>query len=975
MLKCIQINLNCCKAAQALLQQVATEKSSDFIFASEPNRDEGQNWYMDTMGKAAVVNIKRSRLDDEGKGEAGFRWISAHGIRLYSCYWSPNTTLPEYLDFLTRLEHSLRSERTEAIITGDFNAKHIDWGSPKSEQRGEALADLINALGLVICNKGKVSTFHKGSILDLTLATANLARKVTGWRVLDDESLSDHFYIVFDVHLDAGKNTAQNARFPKIDFKKLESELTSERFNQVSSCKEAEGSALALTEAIHACRTATPIGKRARKSVHWWNPELSVLHSTANHLRRVFQRKRKRHGTGASTAEEAAAKEAKRELVQAIRRAKETSWKSLCDQVQRDPWGLPYKLVMGKLTRPPPIPELNIPGRLQHIVDGLFPKHPIRSYTDPLLLTHNTAKIHLIDRTELTNAARSLKPNISPGPDGITNEVVKTVASRNPDLLLGVYNTCLINGVFPSVWKKARLVLIRKGDKPLDTPSSYRPLCLLDCLGKLFEKLLDNRLRLFLDTSDGLHERQFGFRKGRSTIDALEALRTTVKSDKSKVGILTLDIKNAFNSAPWNAILEAIREKEVPEYLQRMIHSYLENRLLCFESGGIEEEMVITCGVPQGSVLGPTLWNVLYDGLLRTRLPIGVEYLAFADDVALVAKASDSIKLEQLLTSAARRVQDWLTNTGLALSAHKCEAMIVTNTRTHNDMNITLDGHRVSSSSCIKYLGIHIDSKWRFTDHAKTVATKAGKVAQGLSRIMPNISAAKPTKRRLLSNVVHSIMLYGSPFWAQDMNTPGWIELAKVQRRMCLRVASSYRTVSGDAIGVIAGIAPIDLLAKDRNRLYQTRKGMGPPRTDENTMEEWQHRWSSSDKGRWTYRLIPDINKWQSRRHGEVNFHLTQVLSGHGCFAEYLHRFGKLNSPECWYCGHVSDDAAHTVFACDAWYSRRNNAEKLLNVILKPENMIEIMLRSRDNWGTINTLVYEIMSSKEREERRRQAVN
>lgn len=119
----------------------------------------------------------------------------------------------------------------------------------------------------------------------------------------------------------------------------------------------------------------------------------------------------------------------------------------------------------------------------------------------------------------------------------------------------------------------------------------------------------------------------------------------------------------------------------------------------------------------------------------------------------------------------------------------------------------------------------------------------------------------------------------------------------------------------------------------------------------------------------------PDIKKWLSRRHGEVNFHLTQVLSGHGCFAGYLHRFGKLNFQECWYCGHANDDASHTVFACDAWYSRRNNVEKLLKVTLEPENMIEIMLKSKDNWDTMNTLVYEIMSSKEREERRRQAIN
>lgn len=298
---------------------------------------------MDTSGKAAVVNFKRARLDNEGKEEAGFRWIMVQGIRFYSCNWSPNSTFPGYLDFLARLEHSLRSEQTEAIITGDFNAKHIDWGSPKSEQRGEALVDLISALGLVICNKENKSTFHKGSILDLTLATPIIARKVSGWRVLDEESLSDHFYIVFNVYIGAENNTAQNPRFPKIDFKKLKSALTTGNLSQIASCGKAEDRVLALTKAIYSCRTKNPAGRRARKSVHWWSSEIDVLRKTANHLRRVFQRQRKRVGLENSATKAGSAKAPKRNryTIHAIKRAREDAWRKLCDLVERDTWGLP----------------------------------------------------------------------------------------------------------------------------------------------------------------------------------------------------------------------------------------------------------------------------------------------------------------------------------------------------------------------------------------------------------------------------------------------------------------------------------------------------------------------------------------------------------------------------------------------------------------------------------------------------------
>lgn len=974
-IKFIQINLNNCKAAQALLQQTVAEKSVDFALVSEMNRTEGPNWYADTNGKAAIVNLRNARLDNEGQSEPGFRWVTLYGMRIYSCYWSPNTTLQEFKDFTSRLETSIRSESTEVLLVGDFNAKHVDWGCPQNDRRGEVLSDLINAIGLVVCNIGNSITFNRGSIIDLTIATPRTAMRVSKWKVLDEISLSDHYYLTYEIN--CRPLDRETSRTPKIDIQKLKNALTSNRLQPLLTYTDAEQKALALTETIQTCRRTNQTESSGRRSVHWWSPEISALRRTANHLRRVFQRKRKRKGPAASTAEENDAKTAKRELVRAIKKAKEDSWKSLCDLVQQDPWGLPYKLIMGKLIKPQPIPELNAPGRLHKIVRGLFPQQPIRSASVPFLITEGTGPIDPIAHIELINAARCLKNNKAPGPDGISNEALKTIVALKPDALIDVYNTCLLGGVFPRVWKSARLVLIRKGNKPLDDPTSYRPLCLLDCLGKLFEKILDNRLRQYLDDNDGLHDRQFGFRKGRSTTDALEALKTTVKSSNLKVGVLTLDIKNAFNSAPWKAILEAMNDKEVPGYLQRIICSYLENRSLLFESGGVEKNMMITCGVPQGSVLGPTLWNVLYDGLLRTHLPTGVEYLAFADDVAIVAKARDSIRLEQLLASAVQVVQDWLAQTGLSLSAQKCEVMIITNTRTHNELNLVIDSHQVTSSSCIKYLGIHIDNKWRFSEHAKTVAAKAGKAVQCLSRILPNISAAKPTKRKLLSNVAHAIMLYGSPFWSQDMSTSGWMELNKVQRRMALRVISAYCTVSGDAAMVIAGILPIDLMAKDRRRRYQVRKNLSLPHPEDEgeVTAEWQSRWDNSVKGRWTHRLIPNIERWIQRKHGEVNFHLTQVLTGHGCFAQYLNRFGKIDNAECWYCGHQVDDAFHMVFVCDAWFSRRSTVEKLIGHKLEPENMVETMLKSKGNWEAINNFIHTIFTKKEEEERRRQAAS
>ncbi|XP_041449542.1 uncharacterized protein LOC121404267 [Drosophila obscura] len=224
--------------------------------------------------------------------------------------------------------------------------------------------------------------------------------------------------------------------------------------------------------------------------------------------------------------------------------------------------------------------------------------------------------------------------------------------SLRPKIFAALLNQCLREGVFPERWKKQKLVLIPKPGKPPGPASSYRPICLIDTAGKLLERVLCSRLTRAITEAGDLSPHQYGFRKAKSTIDAINRVvdiaSTAIAGTRWKGGgkeyclMVTLDIRNAFNTARWSCILRALESFNTPAYLLRMVRTpYFEGRLLLYDTQTGTEQYEVTGGVPQGSVLGPLFWNVMYDGILRLRLPRGVHVVGFADDVAILVVAKE----------------------------------------------------------------------------------------------------------------------------------------------------------------------------------------------------------------------------------------------------------------------------------------------------------------------------------------------
>jgi len=195
MINFIQVNLNGNWGAQQLLDQTVTQKDTDIVILSEPyvRTDVGDRLLFSLDRKAAVGTTTGANFVHEGGGSGvGFAWIKVHDLVVFSCYWSPATSIGEYEMFLGDLESSIRDRgEVRLVIGGDFNAWNVEWGSRCNNPRGEILSDFAASLGLVLANTGNTPTFVRGeatSIIDVTFARR---AEITDWEVLDDINLSD----------------------------------------------------------------------------------------------------------------------------------------------------------------------------------------------------------------------------------------------------------------------------------------------------------------------------------------------------------------------------------------------------------------------------------------------------------------------------------------------------------------------------------------------------------------------------------------------------------------------------------------------------------------------------------------------------------------------------------------------------------------------------------------------------------------
>lgn len=234
-------------------------------------------------------------------------------------------------------------------------------------------------------------------------------------------------------------------------------------------------------------------------------------------------------------------------------------------------------------------------------------------------------------------------------------------------------------------------------------------------------------------------------------------------------------------------IATSLQDKGVPRYICRLLDDYFDNRVLVYKVAGVTRTRDLTAGVPQVSVLGLTLWNFLCDGLLRLFTHDGVEIVACADDIAVVARAAVTFRVGELLEETTEAIVDKPAEIGIELALEKTELIIPMRKKTHNTLQIRAKGQLIESWPSVKYLGVHLDQKVNFRAHASWVAKKADSVTRSLRAILSNNGGPRQHARKLLAAVSHSMMMYGAPIWSHNMSAGGMWMLSRCQRRIALR--------------------------------------------------------------------------------------------------------------------------------------------------------------------------------------------
>lgn len=773
------------------------------------------------MGGGGVLLAIKSYLDplqcriDTSGSESVWAKIQLEGQAHYFCtYYRPPdqhfSNLSALREQLTDVSKLHPTEKQPAIhIMGDFNFRCVDWetvsnrnGGELSDSEGLVLVDILRDFYLE-----QLITFPTREDKTLDLLMTNRPGLVSDIR--SPAKFSDHDAI--SCMLSCATSVQRKTRrkvylYAKADFEEIRKDMShyNDTFLKSSMSNSVEEDWSAFKNSLSGSIEKNIPSKfvSGRDKLPWLSP----------FLRRLIRRKSRLHVKFKKTGSARLRRKwhmVRRQLSKYLREARNDYINGVIGDVKSNPKPF-WKFIASQRKDSQSMPPLR--KEQGHLAESDDEKASTlnQQFCDSFSSESSTSipflrrKFPVMPDIKITENGvfkllSNLKPSKAAGPDGLHPLVLKQLAPVISPTLALIFQKSLDNGSLPNDWRDANICpLFKKGDRSLAI--NYRPVSLTSIVCKTLEHIVASNIMAHIENNNILSDRQHAFRKSHScTTQLCHVINDwAFNIDRGyQTDAFVIDFAKAFDKVPHERLKSKLFSYGISRSTLLWIDAFLyHRRQRVVVNGSTSEWANVTSGVPQGTVLGPLLFNLFINDIVEV-VSAGTEIRLFADDCICYRRVSSS-EDNSILQHDIDRLSEWADMWCMDFAPSKCKTMRVSTKTKHNIQYLYhLKGMALESVKELKYLGVTITYNLRWNKHVADMTSKANKILGLLRRNL--YFCDRNTKEAAYIGLVRPIIEYASAIW--DPHTQKLtLELEKIQRRAVRFVTSDYHNYEEGAI-------------------------------------------------------------------------------------------------------------------------------------------------------------------------------
>ena len=586
-----------------------------------------------------------------------------------------------------RLCSLLRSLGGRTVVLGDFNLPGIDWTRSWSPSAGERM--VLETMGDMFWEQMvREPTHRQGNTLDLCLTSS--LELVAGVEVVAPLGNSDHMGLEVSL-VGRAPDVSTKEEVPdwaRADLQGMREKLGmvvwEEEFGQLSGA-ECMGKFYEVLDRVTRECVPTKL-RRAGSKPLWMNPNIMRMLRRKRRLWRAYSR----DGYYRQDYQDFLSyQEVQKEIKKLIRKAKRKLERNLAKKAKKDPKKF-YSYLKSKTSNKVSVGPLvgedglvtgnkEMAGILNAQYTRVFTREDTTHLPEPEHLFGGDMPLTEVEfrKEDVEKKLRNIKATGAPGPDKVWSKVLHDMADLLAGPLTIIYNRLMQEGDVPGIWRWANVCpVFKKGAK--GDPANYRPVSLTCVVGKVMESLIRDRMVEHLDMHNLIRQSQHGFMSGRSTatnmLVYMEAL-TKLLDEGHAVDVLYLDFAKAFDKVPHERLLAKCRGLGLGGKLLEWIRAWLSNRKQRVVLNGEASEWTeVLSGVPQGSVLGPTLFLIFINDIDRAVEVTSSVLLKFADDTKVGRVVENEMQRAELQETIDKLVA-WSTEWQMLFNGAKCHIL------------------------------------------------------------------------------------------------------------------------------------------------------------------------------------------------------------------------------------------------------------------------------------------------------------